>query len=135
MDIIQKIETVNGFQTIDGNEIPIVAKRQASSVVSVLNGQMVVLGGLTDNNRTFNKRGIPILRDIPILGYLFSGTRLDKRKTELMVLLQPTVLRTPEDAAKEAIERRNDSKKLIKMKEQVDKENEKEYREPDRIPF
>lgn len=135
MDIIQKIETVNGFQTIDGNDIPIVAKRQASSVVSVQNGQMVVLGGLTDNNRTFLKRGVPILRDIPILGYLFSGTTLNKRKTELMVLLQPTVLRTPEDAAKEALERRNDSKKLIKMKEQVDKENEKEYREPDRIPF
>ena len=135
MDIIQKTETVNGFQTIDGNDIPIVAKRQASSVVSVQNGQMVVLGGLTGNDRTFTKRGIPILRDIPILGYLFSGTTIDKHRTELMVLLQPTVLRTPEEAAKEAIERRNESKKLIKLKQQVDKENEKEYHEPDRIPF
>ena len=135
MDIIQKTETVNGFQTIDGNEIPIVAKRQASSVVSVQNGQMVVLGGLTGNDRTFTKRGIPILRDIPLLGYLFSGTSIDKHKTELMVLLQPTVLRTPEEAAKEAIERRNESKKLIKLKQQVDKENAKPYHEPDRIPF
>lgn len=135
MDIIQKIETVNGFQSIDGNEIPIVAKRQASSVVSVQNGQMVILGGLTDNDRTFIKRGIPILRDIPLLGYLFSSTSIDKHRTELMVLLQPTVMRTPEEAAKEAIDRRNESKKLIKLKEQVDKENEKEYREPGRIPF
>jgi len=135
MDIIQKTETVNGFQTIDGNEIPIVAKRQASSVVSIQNGQMVVLGGLTQNDRTFLKRGLPILRDIPILGYLFSGTTVNKRKTELMVLLQPTVLRTAEEAAREAIERNNESKKLIRLKQQVDKENAKEYREPDRIPF
>ncbi|MBV9463039.1 MAG: hypothetical protein JO317_02320, partial [Verrucomicrobiae bacterium] len=120
LDIKQKIEDISGFQTIDGNDIPVTSKREASSVVSVQDGSLVILGGLTSNNRTHIKKGVPILRDIPLIGYLFSDTQVNKRKTELMVFLQPTVLKTPEAAAQEAIRRQNGAKELIKLRERLE---------------
>ncbi len=106
LDILQKVNSISGFQTIDNNQIPIISRREANSVVSVQDGSMVVLGGLVGNNETVSKTGIPLLSDIPLLGYLFSNTRKERVRTELMVLLKPTVLRTPEDASEEAKYRR-----------------------------
>jgi len=106
LDILQKVNSISGFQTIDNNQIPIIARREASSVVSVQDGSMIVLGGLIGNTETVTKTGIPLLSDIPLLGYLFSNTSKESVRTELMVLLKPTVLRTPAEASDEARRRR-----------------------------
>ncbi len=106
LDILQRVDNINGFQSIDNNQIPIIARREASSVVSVQDGSMVILGGLVENRETGTKAGVPILSDIPLLGYLFGSTTKRKTRTELMVLLKPTVLRTPEAASEEASQRR-----------------------------
>ncbi len=106
LDILQKVNSISGEQTINNNQVPIIARREASSVVSVQDGSVIVLGGLISNSETVTKVGIPLLSDIPLIGYLFSNTTKQLVRTELMVLLKPTVLRTPDDASYEARRRR-----------------------------
>jgi general secretion pathway protein D len=106
LDIIQKVKNVRGSQVIDGNQIPIVSNREANSWVSVKDGSIVVLGGLISNSDDASRSGIPFLSDIPILGYLFSNTTKTKTRTELLLLLKATVLKTPESASDEQKARR-----------------------------
>ena len=55
-------------------------------------GQILVLGGLTRTQDGETVTGIPILRDIPIFGQLFKGTRRSKRKTNLAIFIHPTII-------------------------------------------
>ena len=128
-DILQKVNSVAGFQTIDNNQVPIISRREANSVVSVQDGEMIILGGLISNTENVTKTGIPFLSEIPILGYLFGSTSKQNIRTELMVLLKPTVLNTPELASEETLRRRKElelfnKKSLIQkdtLNEQLDK--------------
>lgn len=106
LDISQTVDNLNGFQVIDNNQVPIITHREANSKLSVQNGTMVILGGLIENKENVAKKGVPLLGDIPLLGYLFSSTVRNNSRTELMVLLKPTVLRTSEASSVEATERR-----------------------------
>ena len=60
-------------------------------------GQIIVLGGLIDNQLVQNEQKVPILGDIPILGNLFSYKKTTKVKSNLMIFIRPVILRTPED--------------------------------------
>lgn len=74
-------------------EAPIITRRQVNTVITVLDGQTVVLGGLlqTSDEERFTK--VPFLGDIPLAGRLFQTDRINKIKTELLVILTPTVIR------------------------------------------
>lgn len=71
--------------------------RTIKTTVLVDNGQILVLGGLISNNVQQSVSKVPLLGDIPFLGTLFRAERKTNRKTNLMVFLRPTILRTPED--------------------------------------
>ncbi len=75
-------------------------------MISVQDGSMVILGGLIENKESVTRSGVPFLSDIPLLGYLFGSTTKTGDRTELMLVLKPTVLRTPEAASAEATLRR-----------------------------
>lgn len=120
LDILQRVDNISGFQVIDNNQVPIIARREASSIVSVQDGSMVILGGLIENKENVTRSGVPILSDIPLLGYLFGSTNKKGTRTELMVMLKPTVLRTAEAASGEAAARRR-SLELFKKQGLQDK--------------
>ncbi|MEO0033664.1 MAG: type secretion system protein GspD, partial [Pseudomonadota bacterium] len=64
----------------------------------VTGNEVIALGGLFKNAQSFDKNGLPILSRIPILGgLLFGNTSRTQRRTELIVLIKPHVLRTPDD--------------------------------------
>jgi MSHA type pilus biogenesis protein MshL len=71
---------------------PILDTKQASTLVRVANGNTVVLGGLIQTERAKNKRKVPLLGDIPGLGYLFTGTYDSKRKKELVIFVTPKLV-------------------------------------------
>ncbi len=73
---------------------PTIQQRRISSTVAVQSGETVVLGGLIQDTRDNKEFGIPILRDIPILGFFFGGKESDKKRTELLVLITPRVVRS-----------------------------------------
>lgn len=66
--------------------------RQITTNVLVKNGQTSVIGGVFQNDTSEGEIGIPVLRDIPILGYLFRQRQLAKTNTELLVFLTPKIM-------------------------------------------
>jgi general secretion pathway protein D len=71
--------------------------RVATSQVAVRNGQTIVIGGMIQDQKTDTINKVPVLGDIPLLGYLFRHTVTDKKKTEVLIFLTPLVAMTPED--------------------------------------
>lgn len=102
MDINQEIDALNGFTTITGvGNIPNTIKRTLSSEVAVRNQDTIMLGGFIENDKSTSRSGIPLLMNIPLLGDLFSSRSDSKQREELIVMMRPTVLKTPELAADE----------------------------------
>ncbi|MCG3722670.1 type II secretion system protein GspD [Vibrio cincinnatiensis] len=69
------------------------AKRQLNTSVMVQDGQMLVLGGLIDERTAESESKVPLLGDIPLLGYLFRSTSTQVEKKNLMVFIKPTIIR------------------------------------------
>lgn len=76
---------------------PTISERRLDTTVVVKDGQTVALGGLISDNRTTGKDGIPILQDIPGVGWLFGQRSNNINQTELIAILTPHVVRTPFD--------------------------------------
>ncbi|MGQ9463435.1 MAG: secretin N-terminal domain-containing protein [Candidatus Fervidibacter sp.] len=97
MDIVQTIDDLGGTVTQAGFTQPIINTRVARTSVMVKDGQTVVIGGFMRDRVEEVKTGLPILKDLPILGPLFRRTEKAKSRTELMVFLTPRIIRTPEE--------------------------------------
>jgi general secretion pathway protein D len=67
------------------------------NTVLVENNKTVVLGGLIDTNVIDSVTKVPILGDIPGLGWLFKRTSSQERKTNLLVFINPTIIKSPGD--------------------------------------
>ncbi len=66
--------------------------RAASTLVRVKNGQTVVIGGLLTSRETDQTRKVPLLGDIPIVGWLFTSRSKSKSTTDLVIFITPTIL-------------------------------------------
>ena len=80
-------------------DAPTIQQRQIESTVAINSGDTIVLGGLIRDTATQSESGIPLIKDIPIIGKFFSTTRDDSRRTELLVLLTPRVVYNRKDAS------------------------------------
>lgn len=89
---------------------PILATREAQTSVLVKDGQTVVIGGLMKDDRATSESKIPLLGDIPFLGYLFKRKTTTKEKTELLVFITPHVILNSEDARKMTLQKESESK-------------------------
>jgi len=83
---------------------PSILQRKISSIVAVQDRETIVLGGLISENKTYNKTGIPLLNQIPVIGGLFGSTEKTITKTELVILITPRVIRTRAAARDIALE-------------------------------
>lgn len=116
--------TANGYVTMDVNQTandlqgytdfnaPIVNQREADTVVSVKNGETIILGGIIRNSVSATTNKVPILGDIPLLGKLFQSSNKTTNKTELLVLLTPRIVHDEDEARKL---REEQTKKLSKV--------------------
>ena len=77
---------------------PTIATRKAQTVVTVSSGETMVLAGLIRDVNTSGSSGLPLLSKIPLIGGLFGVQSLSKTRTELVLLITPTVVTSPEDA-------------------------------------
>lgn len=100
MDIHQTIESANGSVVIANvGEVPITSRKEAAAKVSVRDHDTIILGGLIETSKTKSGSGVPFLMNVPLLGYLFRSNSDKETRNELIVLIRPTVLPTPEVAA------------------------------------
>ena len=107
MEVEQLIEDVLGEVEIDGNEQPIIGKREATSYLSVRDRDVIVLGGLQENRQKAGNGSLEGLGDLPLIGGLFSSKRREYTRTELIIFIQPTILTNPSDAAQDTTEQIN----------------------------
>jgi general secretion pathway protein D len=100
------LEVEAEFKLLSGaalNGIPILANRKFTSRVRMRDGQWAMLGGLSDDTRTYNRTGIPGLMQIPILGPAFRTNTLEGDEGAMMLLLKPRLLGSGTDMVPEAI--------------------------------
>lgn len=95
--IRQSNDSIGGQQTISGNSIPIIDTQKLDTEVRVPDKSTIVIGGLISDSTERDMSGLPFLSDIPLLGYLFSDTKKNKNRTELIIMIQPTVVDTEAD--------------------------------------
>lgn len=96
IDVQQEVSEV-AAATTEGIDTPTIQQRQFSSTVAVSNGGTVALGGLIRETQTTSEVGIPGLRRIPLAGRLFKSSASNNRRTELIIFLRPSIVRTSED--------------------------------------
>jgi len=92
---ISKVEDQEKIITISGEDVSLPLAfsriRESDSVIAAENGQIVVIGGLIQNNSVDNNATVPFFGDIPLIGELFKQKGSTTEKTELVILLRPTI--------------------------------------------
>jgi len=97
--------------------------------------ETIMLGGFIQSDQNKTKSGVPYLKDLPILGILFRGTSDTRNRTELMVLIRPTVLPTPEDAATIASEEKSKLPGISTAERDFAKEEQKRQAKAAKEPY
>ncbi len=97
LEIKQEVSSIFGPVIADSTDL-ITNRRAIETVVQVDAGQIIVLGGLIQEDIQETESGIPGLRNIPLAGRLFRTEGQSRRRTNLMVFLRPTIVNTPDQA-------------------------------------
>ena len=98
-------------------KVPIIDKRTASTKVIVGNGQTLIIGGLMKDKSTKEETKVPLLGDIPGIGYLFKSKKETTDKTELLIFVSPTLITSNEFARVRVEEKYGLSKGYTKERE------------------
>ena len=85
-------DKVGEAKSVQGDVVPIVDVRETDTVVRVNDRQTILFAGLMQNKVTENVIAVPLVSEIPWLGYLFKHTSREVRKTELVVMLTPKIV-------------------------------------------
>ena len=110
LDIVQKLDSLVQGQsvTVGGNVIPTIANREIKSTVSMQSGATVVLGGLITENDQKTNNDVPYLSKIPYLGPIFfKSTSRTISRSELIILLHPEVVNTPNQILASTVDEQN----------------------------
>ncbi len=91
-------EKVGEATAPDKNTAPILDVRETNTVVTVADGETVFIGGMMQERTQETVKSVPLLGDIPYVGALFRSNEQIKKKTELVILITPRVVRTGEGA-------------------------------------
>jgi general secretion pathway protein D len=98
---------------VDSSDL-ITNKRALKSTILADDGEIIVIGGLIRDSVRTQRSGVPLLRDIPYLGALFRWNRDTQTKSNLMVFLRPTIVRSKEDLTQVSQQRYNALRDLSK---------------------
>jgi len=122
LDIDQEISAVKNDK---GQAVDLVTtKRSAKTSIVVKDMETVVIGGLIQDTEDVNVQKVPFLGDIPGLGWLFKTTTKSRRKTNLMILLTPHIVKEASDLTKVTDEQRLKFGESAKKVEAVDVQKE-----------
>jgi len=96
MTVEQTVDNVQPGGTFDR---PIIGNREASSTVSVLSGELIILGGLQENQYEERNSYFPLIGRLPLVRSILGTNTDDWARRELIIFLRPTVLNNPTKAA------------------------------------
>jgi general secretion pathway protein D len=99
LDVAQEVSAVQPDVTTAGITSPTFSDRAVTSRVAIQDGQTIGLAGLISDSDSHENQGIPYLKNVPLLGTLFSTQNNKRSRKELLVLITPHIVRTQSDAA------------------------------------
>lgn len=111
MDVQQDITDVGEIDSATGQRTFL--KRNIKSNIAVQSGETIVLGGLIRDNHTEGNSGVPVLKNLPVIGSAFNGSSKSGKRTELLVLITPTAIKDQEALVKTGDEMRERMKRLM----------------------
>jgi len=111
MDIFQEIQDIISNSDING---PTTSKRSAKTTVLVKNGQTVTIGGLISDRVSSSKSKVPLLGDIPLIGWLFRSSKNEKKRMSLLMYLTPNIIRSPEDLETMSLQKNYERKEFMR---------------------
>ena len=97
LEIFQEVSSISPTLS-DGLDDFVTNLRQITTTVLADDGEIVVLGGLIEQNQNTVNRKVPIAGDIPVVGELFKSENTDYARTNLMVFIRPTIIRDRNEA-------------------------------------
>lgn len=97
LEIKQEVSSIAGALSSVSSDF-VTNKRSIGTTVLADDGEIIVLGGLIQDNEEINSSKVPVLGDIPVVGGLFRSKGKSRVRTNLMVFLRPTILRNGNDA-------------------------------------
>jgi general secretion pathway protein D len=118
MEINQEVSSAN--RAVTGNNNPDIDNRKAQTTVNVASGETMILAGLIREQNDFATSGVPFLSKIPFIGGLFGTQTRNTNRTELVVMITPTVITNNEEARAVTDELR---KKLPGLESLIPKKN------------
>lgn len=123
LDIYQEISDVIATAGLDPNKVgPSTSKRSASTTVVVKDRQTMVIGGLIRDNTNASTKKVPLLGDIPLLGWLFKTRTSSVDKTNLMIFITPYIIKSEFDA-EELTSRKNDAQETFRKQYSIEKKS------------
>jgi general secretion pathway protein D len=116
MEIETSVKQISTARTPDAfkSETQPLAKREIKTNINVRDGDTVVMGGLQKEDEIEEVRKVPLLGDIPILGWLFKSRRVSTDKTNMLIFLTPKIMRSADDTRKLLTEKTDERIKFIK---------------------
>jgi general secretion pathway protein D len=133
MEVTQEVSQVNDQQT-SGITSPRITNRKATTYLIAEDGQHILIGGLMSTKTQETHTGIPVLKDIPILGYLFGSKGQKVEKKELIFILTPHVIKSREHAdrlTKEFALKVHSLKKMLEENKILEKKKRKSQQQDD----
>ncbi len=122
LNLAQEVSSPNSTSSLN----PTFGKTLVETTLSVQNGETVAIAGLIRDNKTTGRTGVPFLSDIPIIGSLFGATTRNSNRTELIILITPHVINTP-DEFQETTQQLQDS--LRNMRKFVEEKQEEKVKD------
>jgi general secretion pathway protein D len=97
LEIAQEVSSISGAITSLSQDF-VTNKREIETTVLANDKEIIVLGGLVQDDEQITVEKVPVLGDVPIVGSLFRNKDRSRVKTNLVVFLRPTIIRNGEDA-------------------------------------
>jgi len=97
LEIVQEVSSIAPAASVIATDL-VTNKREITTTVLADDGEMIVLGGLIEDDEELIDTKVPVLGDIPVVGNLFKNTNNTRTRTNLMVFIRPTILRDGQSA-------------------------------------
>lgn len=115
MEISPELSTASTRDIVSGDNIIVVPSKDVTQVktnIMVQDGKTIIIGGLFQEQITSTDAQVPLIGDLPLFGVLAKRTKDANIRTELIILMTPHIINTPENLASESEERMNDVSRI-----------------------
>jgi hypothetical protein len=112
MEINPELST-GSIQTDACSTLPLKTITQVKTNIMVKDGKTIIIGGLFKEDLTNSDSQVPVVGDVPFLGWLFKHTKDTSIRTELVILITPHIINEPEDLASASERKQDDISRIV----------------------